>query len=339
MSRVIVDGDGVVDENDNFTSIKGKITTESNFFVVITESYSMLVNIPIDWEYITIIEKIEDVYYVLAEYRASHPTAPPGCMWLIKGVYNDHDENGLASLVNVHRYQFLTELITNTSDFDWYDGILQHGSFVVEKGGEVNDTFSIGVFAQPDGLPRLQVTDFEGTRYLGVDSNESIPRTTNSKKGTNPLSGSDKNTSKTINSKNGTKPTNGENGINPFDYLDKNTSETINGEKGTNPFDYLDKNDPEPTNDENGTNLLDDPDKIAPDDKKSRNCLNTDENTQNKATDGNNKEDANASSFNPDENTPKTTLGGGKKGAKRRLKALNKNKKDPPKATIEDDEN
>jgi hypothetical protein len=100
---------------------------------------------------------------------------------------NDLDQHGHASLVNFDRYHFLTDLITNTSDFDWEDSVLQHGSFVVEKGRDVNVTFSIGVFAQPYGLPRLQVTDFKGTRYLEVDRSESIPGKINGKNGTNPF--------------------------------------------------------------------------------------------------------------------------------------------------------
>ncbi|QKX58620.1 uncharacterized protein TRUGW13939_05745 [Talaromyces rugulosus] len=305
-SRIdVVGGEGVVEENDSFISIEGKIAAAgSNFFVIITESYTMLVNIPNYWDYKTITGEFQDVYHALSEYRTSHPTASPGCMWLVKGVYNDLDENGQASLVNFDRYHFLTDLITNMSDFNWEDSVLQHGSFVVEKGGDVNITFSIGVFAQPYGPPRLQVTDFKGTRYLEVDRNESIPRKINGKSGTNPFndphespawpaanhkkavsfvdvnpdeSNDDKKEGTDSSSFNPTKsPLNtlgSKKSTNPLSDPDKNTPKTINGKKGTKPsndenganhFDYLDKNTSKTINGKKGTLLLDDFDENIP---------------------------------------------------------------------------
>lgn len=269
-----------------------------------------MLNIPNHWGRTAIIDKLAAIYHSLGNYRKYEPIEP-GCMWLIKGVYNDFDRNRMASLVNVHRYRFLTELITNTDGFNWDHGELQHGSFVHEHGqGEPRGVYSIGVFAQPDGPPRLQVTDCEGTHYLRADS-ESSSNSVSGNNSTNPLSDSAKNTPKPINDKNGTPPINDPSKINP-------KPAASDGEKRPDPLSVNpDENTQKKTTSGNkeGTNASTfNPTKSTPkpaNDKKNTNPLSDTHESVSKATTG--KKNTNPPSVNPDENTQKKTPDG-KKG-------------------------
>ncbi|CRG84028.1 hypothetical protein PISL3812_01371 [Talaromyces islandicus] len=246
-SRIIMNpGETMIEENDLLGSMQARICTGSNFIVVITTEYSMLVNIHPNWTRKEIRAEIMDVRAALEHYDMGG-SSDPGRLFLIKGIYNDFDANKMGSMVNVHRFHFLMDLLVcaDQNNLRW-EGEITQGSFVVQHGEQANCLFSIGVFSQPDGLPSLQITDCEGTHHYSANLGEdSEKKTVNSNKQStssleDPQDGAFKaaNDTKGNNSNPNKKPPKLTNAKKTVVYANEDTSKATYGEEAASSFSF-----------------------------------------------------------------------------------------------------